>query len=189
MNCERFEQLLDAEGPAGLTAAAQAHADTCPRCARALAAARSIEAMLEAPAGTRAPSGFTDRVLARIRTEAHPKTAPAAPRAFAGFDPMPEWIRFIAEPAIAGALVIAALIVWQAPQLMTLARAWTSAIASAAAQDAATSPTQWATALQAAFHDPVRLALVMAGGSLAPIAALFLFRWTERLTTGGERRR
>ena len=45
MNCERFEQLLDAEGPAGLTAAAQAHADTCPRCARALAAARSMDLM------------------------------------------------------------------------------------------------------------------------------------------------
>jgi hypothetical protein len=189
MNCERFEQQLDAEGPAGLTAAAQAHADACPRCARALAAARSVEAMLDVPVVTRAPSGFTDRVLARIRTEAHPKAAPAAPRAFSGFDPMPTWIRFIAEPATAGALVIAALIVWQAPQLLTLARAWTSALASAAAQDAAAGPTQWATALQAAFHDPVRLALVMAGGSLAPLVALYLFRWTERLTTGGARRR
>ena len=189
MNCERFEQLLDAEGPAGLAADARAHADACPRCARALVAVRSIDAMLDAPAATRAPSGFTDRVLARIRTEARPKAAPVAPRAWTGFDAMPEWIRFMAEPAVAGALVIAALIVWQAPQLMTLARAWGSALASAAAQDATTGPMQWATALQAAFRDPVRLALVMAGGSLAPLAAMLLFRWTERLTTGGPRRR
>lgn len=189
MNCERFGQQLDAEGPAGLTAAAREHVDACPRCARALAAARSIEAMLEAPVATRAPSGFTDRVLARIRTGRQPKAVPAALRPFPGFDPMPAWIRFFAEPATAGALVIAALIVWQAPRLLTLARAWASALASAAAQDAAAGPTQWATALQAAFHDPVRLALVMAGGSLAPLAALFLFRWTERLTAGGARRR
>jgi len=189
MNCERFEQLLDAEGPAGLTAAAREHADACPRCARALTAARSIEALLDAPVAVRAPSGFTDHVLARIRIEARPQPAAAAPRAFAGFDPMPAWVRFIAEPAIAGALVIAALIVWQAPQLMTMARTWASALGSAAAQDAATGSMQWATALQAAFRDPLSLALMVAGGSLAPLAALLLFRWSERMTTGGTRGR
>ena len=189
MNCEAFERLLDVEGVTALSATATAHAQDCPRCARALEAARSVDAVLVATTSVRAPSGFTDRVLARIRTEAKPRAAAVMPRVASPFDPVPAWIRFMAEPTIAGAAVLAALIGWQAPRLLELGRAWASALAVSAAQDAVAGPSQWATALQAAFNDPVRLALLVAAASLAPLAGLFLFRWTERLTIGGARRR
>lgn len=190
MNCERFEQLLDANGPDDLTADALAHADACTWCARALAAARSIEAAFVISSAAKAPPGFTDRVLARIRLSADPAPVRALPRFGAPFDPLPAWIRFVAEPTTAGALVVAALVVWQAPRLLEFGRAIASTLAARAAGDAATVPSLWLSMTQVATaNDSVRLALVVTGCSLAPLVAFSLYRWSERLTMGGTRRR
>lgn len=191
IHCDSFELLLDAHGPDDLPADAVAHAATCARCARALAAARSIESLLIAPTAVPAPSGFTDRVLARIRTA--PVTAPAivSARVPALFDPLPQWIRCIAEPATAGALVIASLVVWQAPRLLAMARVLGSAVAARAAGESVTvDPSLWPSAMSTALgNDAVRLALVVTGSSLAPLVAFLLYRWSERLAAGGMRRR
>jgi hypothetical protein len=188
MNCEAFERLLDAHGPDALPGDARAHAGGCARCARMLAAAHEVDALLLAPVTTVAPTGFTDRVLARIGTA--PVAAPIPTvqpvRIATASDPMPEWIRFVAEPATAGALVVAALVIWQAPRLLTLGRALASAVASRAAAGPAIDPGLWPTALN---DDPVRLAFIVAGSSVAPLVAFSLYRWSERLVAGGMRRR
>jgi hypothetical protein len=191
MNCDRFELLLDAHGPDDLPADALAHAAMCARCERALAAARSIDTLLVAPTSVAAPSGFTDRVLARIRTTARaPQASPVMIPIAKPFDPLPEWIRFVAEPATAGALVVAALIVWQAPRLLSLGRALASSLAARVASASTIDPGLWPEAMRAAFaSDAVRLALVVAGCSLTPLVAFSLYRWTERLAAGGMRRR
>jgi hypothetical protein len=190
MNCGRFEQLLDANGPGDLPADALAHANECPRCARALAAARLIDAALVSSSAARAPAGFTDRVLARIRMPEVPVPMRAIPRFAVPFDPLPAWIRFVAEPASAGALVVAAMVVWQAPRLLELGRAIASTLAARAAGDAVTAPGLWLSMTQVATaDDAVRLALVVTGCSLAPLVAFSLYRWSERLAAGGTRRR
>lgn len=189
MNCHQFEQLLDANGPNDLPADARAHASRCARCTRALAAARSIESLLVAPTTVPAPAGFTDRVLARLRMPPAPAISTVPPVAIP-FDPLPQWIRFVAEPATAGALAIAALIVWQAPRLLALARALASAVAARAAAGGTADLVVWPAATRAALeNDGVRLALTVAGASLAPIAAFLLYRWSERFAAGGMRRR
>jgi len=190
MNCDRFEQLLDANGPDALAPDALAHAAVCARCERALVAARSIDTLLALPTSAVAPAGFTDRVLSRIRTTARAQASPVMIPTAKPFDPLPEWIRFVAEPATAGALVVAALIVWQAPRLLSLGRALASALAARAASESTIDPGLWPEAMRAAFaSDAVRLALVVAGCSLAPLVAFSLYRWTERLAAGGMRRR
>ena len=190
MNCERFERLLDANGPGDLPADAFAHSNACARCSRALAAARSIDVAFVDSSAVRAPAGFTERVLARVRMQAAPIPMRAIPRVAAPFDPLPAWIRFIAEPTSAGALVVAAMVVWQAPRLLELGRAIASTLAARAAGDAVTVPGLWLSMTQVATtNDAVRLALVVTGCSLAPLVAFSLYRWSERLTTGGTRRR
>lgn len=191
MNCDSFDLLLDARGPDDLPADAVAHAATCAHCGRALAAAQSIESLLIAPTSVPAPSGFTDRVLARIRTASAIAPATVSARVPAVFDPLPQWIRCISEPATAGALVIASLVVWQAPRLLSLARVLASAVAARAAGESVTvDPSLWPSTMSAALgNDAVRLALVVTGSSLAPLVAFLLYRWSERLAAGGMRRR
>jgi len=187
MNCDSFELLLDEHGPDDLPADAVAHAAACAHCARALAAARSIESLLIAPTTVPAPGGFTDRVLARIRVAPAMAPAAASARLPVVFDPLPQWIRCISEPATAGALVIASLVVWQAPRLLSLARVLASAVAARVAGDSvAVNPSLWPSAMS---NDAVRLALIVTGSSLAPLVAFLLYRWSERLAAGGMRRR
>jgi hypothetical protein len=191
MNCERFERLLDANGPGDLPADVLAHANACARCARALAAARSIDMLLVTSSAVKAPSGFTDRVLARIRLSPAAAPARALPQLAAPFDPLPAWIRIASEPATAGALVVAALVMWQAPRLLQIGRMIAATIAARATGGGALiDPTLWPSALRAATgNDAVQLALVVTGCSLAPLVAFSLYRLSERMVAGGRRPR
>lgn len=174
--CERFLADLDERGAA---AVASAHADTCPRCARALAAAREIESLLAPAPAAFAPSGFTDRVIARVRGEAPARAATPV----AAADPMPAWVRLAAEPHIAAALVLAALLIAQSARLATLGR---SAFAAFAAQVAAGGASWSAGPVARAFadvtgSDTVRLALLSSVVALTALLAIPLYRWSERL--------
>ena len=67
MDCNEFERWLD-EGMPGDEAsrgAAERHAASCQGCAEAAGAARTLEALLAAPAAS-APSGFAGRVMERV---------------------------------------------------------------------------------------------------------------------------
>lgn len=132
--CERFDAWLDAGMPAADDAALRAHASGCARCAGALDAAAALEVLLAAPPAP-APPAFTDAVMHAIAHERAERIAAAgAPREL-----LPVWVRTAAEPRVAAAVVIAALVVWQGPRMWT----WASSLGLAVARDAST----WTTAL------------------------------------------
>src|SRR5262249_42874266 len=135
MNCLEWERLLDQGTPAALPPAAVEHARTCARCARALEHARALERSLAAHfAGEpdpheAVPLGFADRVLARVQAgEARGVRWLALPAALSW------WVRVPAEPTVALAAVMAALLLWQGDRLLVLARAWAPAASLAAAR-------------------------------------------------------
>jgi hypothetical protein len=173
--CDRFVADLDALGADGVPAA---HAATCPRCARALAAARAIDAQLAGTPST-APAGFTERVMARVRANAVPVPAQVAPRVFS--DVLPEWVRLAAEPRIAGALVLAALIMAYAPRLLVLGRGGLLVVAGWLAGGAANGLAPVTRPLAAlAATENLRLALTCGTLTMLMLLAVPLYRWSER---------
>jgi hypothetical protein len=117
MTCSEFVRWLDDGLPQGAAAsAARAHAAACPRCAAALAAAREIDRLLEAPV-TFAPAGLADSVMMRVAAiesvlAAHPRATLAA-GSFAIDTTQAWWVRAAAQPAAALALTLAAFVLWQ----------------------------------------------------------------------------
>ena len=132
--CERFDGWLDAGMPAADDVAMRAHAAGCARCARALDVEAALEGLLAAP-GAPAPPAFTDAVM---RTIAHERAERIA-AARAARELLPMWVRVAAEPRVAAAVVIAALVVWQGPRVW----AWAASLGLAIARDA----TTWTIAL------------------------------------------
>ena len=128
MNCLAFERLLDEGAPERLPAEALEHARSCASCARSLARARSLEHALEAyfSAEVAPPRGFTDRVMERVeRGEARGVRWLALPSA------LPWWTRAAAEPGVALAFAVAALVLWRGDRWQDGARvAWTGLAAA-----------------------------------------------------------
>src|SRR5262249_39230135 len=131
VNCLAFERLLDQGHPERLSAEALAHARECATCARSLARARSLEAALVAhlfagAGGEAAPAGFADRVMARVeRGEARGVRWLTLP------DAMPWWTRAAAEPGVALAAAVAALLLWRGDRIVAGTRALWPALAAA----------------------------------------------------------
>ena len=174
MNCSELERWLDEGMPEPQEPAARAHAASCRRCAEALRVAFELDAMLEA-ASVPAPSGFTDRVMARVAHATARANAPVMlPSAF------PWWVQAAAQPATALAATVAALVVWKGDTLRALASSLTLSLTQSAR--AAMDAPPPAFVLPAPFDRPeVILALGMV---VLPAAAWFswvLFRWSERL--------
>ena len=71
MTCDDVLEIVEAiaAGDVEVDSALRAHFETCPRCASTLASARRLETLLVARAKPKAPDGFTQAVLARIRQE------------------------------------------------------------------------------------------------------------------------
>ena len=163
MNCLEFERLLDEGAPDALREAARAHAEACAVCARSLERARALESALDrhfaalASASEQAPlAGFTDRVLARVeRGEARGVRWLTLP------DALPWWVRAAAEPGVALASVVAALMLWRGGELMALARDWSSVGRADASRWSA-----WAASLRLdAAADAIRMVLAPAAGA------------------------
>ena len=138
MNCLEFERLLDSGEPARLPMAARSHARECARCERSLARARSLERALERhyssilASGEDVSASFADRVMARVeRGEARGVRWLALP------DALPLWVRVPAEPTVALAAALAALLLWRGDVLFAAVRAWTPDLALAPARVAA----------------------------------------------------
>ena len=162
MNCLAFEVLLDEGAPERLPEAALAHARECAACARSLERARALESALEqhfaslASEREQAPlAGFTDRVMARVeRGEARSVRWLALP------DALPWWVRAAAEPSVALASVVAALLLWRGGELLGAVRAWATSSAGESSR-LATLLQDWG--LDAAVR-AVGMALVPATG-------------------------
>jgi hypothetical protein len=126
MDCAAFTRWLDEGLPIAEAPAMEAHAATCARCAAALRAERALATAL-GPDAERAPERFAERVMERVAR------ARVAALVGAESDPLPWWVRVVAEPAAALALALAALVWWQAP---TLARAAAQALQALASPGA-----------------------------------------------------
>lgn len=123
MNCLEFERLLDQGEPERLPDAARAHARECARCQRSLARARSLERALDQhfssalASGEQVPGAFVDAVMERVhRGEARGVRWLLLP------DALPWWVRAAAEPPVAFASGVAALILWRGDAVLSAAR-------------------------------------------------------------------
>lgn len=108
MKCLEFHARLDAGDLDTLDAAARAHAAACPACARALADAEQLEALLGEELGPTPVAAvtheFTDRLMARIEGTPQARLEPATlARSVAAAFATP----MIALPALAGAGLLA----------------------------------------------------------------------------------
>jgi len=131
--CLAVERWLDRGEPDALPAAVRAHVDTCARCERSVARARSLERALARrfpPAPPiEPPAGFADRVLARVQAaEARGIRWLTLP------DALPWWTRVAAEPGVVLASIVAALVLWRGDRLLAASRAAWPAVAGATAQ-------------------------------------------------------
>jgi len=165
MSCEQVDRWLDQDRPDSGAADCRTHAAACPRCAAALAAALEIEALLAADLAG-APAAITERVMARVGVarRAEWKLDPPA------FD---WWVRAAAEPGVALAFAVAALLIWRGDLLLALASQGMGWLAAGLASAAAAVPATLAPATRAALW----LTLLIA----SPWASWLLFRWSETL--------
>jgi hypothetical protein len=135
-----------------------------------------IERALMAPPPA-APAAFTDRVMARIAQE---RRAQVFVHADGWYRPpaLSWWIRAAADPAIALALVLAALVLWRAQTLGALVQALVAWLASSISAVAA--PLGLAALAHAMPHGVAALAVTLA---LLPAVAWGSWRlclWFER---------
>lgn len=188
MDCAAFERWLDEGSPGAFAREARLHADVCPRCAAAHAAALELDALLASPPA--APAGLADRVMARIES-AREARAQASGAVSAG--PLPWWVRAAAEPAAALALVLAGLLLWthdlatalSAGALATASR-WLAGAASGLGDSIAA--TRLPAVPQVWTEPAVTLGLAVALAPALAWAALGLYRWSEALAQPRTRR-
>ncbi len=71
MTCRDTVHLVEAiaDGDLSVSEELRAHFETCPRCAAELAAARSLEMLLQQRGASEPPAAFASAVLARIRDD------------------------------------------------------------------------------------------------------------------------
>jgi len=175
MDCSRFERWLDdgMPGDEASRGAAERHAVSCPACAAAAEAARSVEVLLAAsPAAT--PPGFAGRVMVRVRAgerlRASVARIPPAPA-------MSWWIRALSDPAAAVTFTLGVLCLMIAGRSHALAGILSPLLRAAS--------VLVASSLEGPGTGPVRPA-VQAGIALGilPIAVLAsfpLYRWSAGL--------
>lgn len=164
MSCEAFDRWLDAGRPE--IADLRAHATSCSRCARALAAAIAIDEALALPVTAQTSPSFTDEVMRRARAARAAAPAPAS---------LAWWVKVWAQPAAAAACVLLALVAWRGPELWSLGIRFTSRLTgwSAGALQLLDSVT-----VVRALTSP----LVIVGWAPAVCwASWWLFQWSERL--------
>jgi hypothetical protein len=200
LNCLAFERLLDEGAPDALPAAAMAQADGCPSCARSLARAHALEEALArhfgpvigGPGDAPVPAGFADRVMARVAgAEARGVRWLALPEA------LPWWVRAAAEPGVALASVVAALVLWRGDALLAIASRWAgsgdtalagiSALAEGSGLGPAARALAHALVPSGGANWAVTTGLVLGLAPVVAIAAWGLWRAAERLVdhTGG----
>ena len=135
-----------------------------------------IERALMAPPPA-APAAFTDRVMARLAQE---RRTQAFVHADGWYRPpaLSWWVRAAADPAIALALVLAALVLWRAPTLDAVIQAMAAWLASA--MSAAAAPPGLAALERAMPHGVAALAVTLAMLPAVAWGSWRLCLWFER---------
>jgi hypothetical protein len=194
MDCLAFERRLDEGAPDRLPETALAHARACGSCTRSLARARSLERALERhfaaaldPALETKLVALTDRVMARVeRGEARGVRWLALPEA------LPWWVRAAAEPPVALAGALAALLLWRGDALLERMRAWAAGAGPApvatfldgAGLGEACRALGGALVAAAGSHWTVGTAFALGLAPLVALLALAMWRAGERLAAG-----
>jgi hypothetical protein len=182
MTCREFDRWLD-EGPppAAGAEAMRAHAGACARCASALRAAEALEQALALPAASSAPATFTSEVMRRVRAA---RAARAAVTTLSLPPALAWWVRAFADPLVALAFVLTAVLAWFAPSLWVFAGVLSTRIAAFGGltlrlPGAAALTVDMPSALRV-FADPM---VVLGLGLAVTPAALWLawqaYRWSE----------
>ena len=161
--CEAFDRWLDQGRPS--LAEAEAHASGCHRCARSLAAARAIDEALALPLVAETPPDFTDSVLRRARMA----------RAFAPTASLPWWVKVGAEPVVAGACVLTALVSWRSSDLWALGIAVASRVGTWG--DSASQLMSTVNVIRA-LTSPV---VILGWAPALCAASWWLFQWSQRI--------
>lgn len=186
MNCAAFDQRLDAGSLGALLPEALAHAASCARCARALAAARTLESAFERQLAAQpiaAPEGFADGVMARVRLRQR------SVRSALVRDTTPWWVGLAAQPTAIGAFALAALLAWRGPWLWTLTQQAfaTGGAAASLAAGMFASPPVWARVLSRSVVPTggadwtTSLAIALCLSPVALVAGYALYRAAERM--------
>lgn len=182
MTCERFGVWLGAGRPAAGANAAATHAVSCARCGAALAADRAIDAMLAVPAAG-APAGFTERVMRAVELANETRAHASAP---AWNDAMPWWARAAMQPSTIGAAALAAALVWRPGAIEQGGRLGLTATFSAWQGLGSWAAQVFGPAGVAIAASPVvQLGIAGSAALLLALAALPLYRWTERVALRG----
>lgn len=198
MNCHDLDRWLDDGGPDAGRAAVLAHARTCARCAAALAHADALEmALCAAPPA--APTGFADRVMARVAGATQARVRIPVMEPLPLLRTFPWWVRLALEPATLLAALLASVLAWRGDALFTLAGgaavhldAWLASsvaswvarwlapwLASAAPVPApATASGPLATLL---LQPTILTCMVIGAVPLAWMMSQVLFRWSASL--------
>lgn len=154
-----------------------------------------LDRLLAGDPPARAPRGFADGVMARLEADRLSRRARGHAWLAAGpAEGLPIWVRMGSEPSIALALVLAAVLAWAAPWLLEQAAWFGPALRGGAAGGASTAAGLAASAAATEgtrnwLADPLMVQWL--GGALslvATVAALPLYRMTERWTLAAGRR-
>jgi hypothetical protein len=173
MNCEGFDRWLDDGLPEALAPPANAHAGSCPRCARALLAARALERLLSEPPAP-APARFTVEVMRRV---AWLEAARARGPVVVATSPLPWWVEAAAEPSAALAFALAGVVLWQGRALVAAA-GWSAARVTPLVEGVSTTLM---VRVAETFTPPVMAGLGLAFLPLFAWLAWRLYRISERM--------
>jgi hypothetical protein len=169
MTCRRVTAWLDSGMPPGEAAAVLEHAAGCAECTTRVAAARELEAWLGQEPVAMGPE-FTAGVMARVAaTRPQPVLLPRSPVAW--------WVRAVADPACALALVASALLVWGFHRLPELERAIESGKRAILATLEARAPRL--------LDEAIWSAVVLSVGPTLILASIALYRWAVRQANAG----
>ena len=135
-----------------------------------------LERALGSPAPA-APAAFTDRVMARIAAERR-SHVPAHADLWQRAAVMPWWIHAAADPAVALALILSAIVMWRATALIALFDGLAAWVASALSTLG--TPFGSGAAGPALPHDRVALGLALAALPAVAWGSWRLFLWVER---------
>lgn len=182
ITCESFGAWLDEGRPAGVASRAEAHAASCERCREALAADRALDGAL-ASFERRAPAGFTDHVMHAVEVANQVRARAPLP---AWTDAMPWWSRAAMSPPTLGAATLAALLMWRPGAIEQGGRVGlASAIAWGQSFEALATQMMGSAGATIAASPVMQMSLAGAGALLLAVAALPLYRWTEKVALRG----
>jgi hypothetical protein len=174
MECRTLERWLNDGMPEAGAADARTHAATCAACGALVRAAEAVERGL-ATARFAAPSGFTERVMARVNAaiaERHTVPAPTGWR-----NAMPWWVRAAADPAVVAAMGVCALLLWRWDAIVAAGVLAFRSVAQASLQGWAGPPHGIRAEVWPALALALGLALLPGVAWLAREA----YRWSEHV--------